>query len=205
MQYSHIRQYVWGGCALCLLAFTVAPVYATTLTSENFKVISKGSDIDGGTTFSSTNYSIISKASAGDSSDIVSGGSRQGSKKDTKFEKPDFSVLPEIILGTQQENIVPKNNVPPTLRDEVLSEQYTPGTNENSKLSEVNTVRKDDGVNPQSASVISAWTMESLRELQGRLGDIFKERSARVVVLVVVIGALLFIRRTKIGRRYFPF
>ncbi|MCR4285282.1 MAG: hypothetical protein NUW00_00130 [Candidatus Kaiserbacteria bacterium] len=204
MQYSHIKQYVWGGFVLCLFALTTAPVYATTLSSENFKVTTTGSDTDGGTTFSSTNYSITSKANTEDSDDVVSGGS-QGSKKDAKLQKPDFTVLPEIIVGTQRENIVPKNNVPQALRDDVLSEQYTPGTNQNSKLSEVNTARKDNGAKNLSASVISGWTMESLREFQGKLGDIFKERSARAIVLGTVIGGLLLIRRTKIGRGYFPF
>lgn len=204
MQYSHIKQYVWGGLVFCLLAFLTAPVYATTLSSENFKITTAGSDTDGGTTFSSTNYSIVSKTSTDDSGDVVSGSS-QGSKKDMKLQKPDFTVLPEIIVGTQRENIVPKNNVPTALRDDVLSEQYTPGTNQNSKLSEVNTARKDNGANRLSASLVSAWTMESLRELQGRLGNLFKERSARAMVLGVVICGLLLIRRTKIGRRYFPF
>lgn len=205
MRYSLIRRYVWGGFVFCLLALTVAPVYATTLSSENFKVISKGGDIDGGTTFSSTNYSIISKTATEDSDDVVSGGSSQGSRRDTKLKKPDFSVLPEIILGTQQENIMPKNNVPSALRDEVLNELYIPGTIQNNKLNEVNTVKKDEGTNPQSASLISAWTTESLRELRERLGDIFKERSARALVLGVVIGGLFFIRRTKIGKVYTPF
>lgn len=204
MEYLPVKQYVWGGLVLCFFVFVGAPVYASTLTSENFRVTTTGGDIDGGTTFTSANYSIVSKANTDDSGDVVSGDS-QGSKKDTKLQKPDFTVLPEIIVGTQRENIVPKNNVPMALREDVLNEQYTPGTNQNSKLSEVNTAKKDNNTNRLSASLISAWTMESLRELQGRLGDIFKERSARAIVLGMVIGGLVFIRRTKIGRMYMPF
>ena len=201
---SHIRKYVWGICALYFIVFVTTPVYATTLSSENFKVTTTGSDTNGGTTFSSANYSITSKADTDDSGDVVSGGS-QGSKKDTKLQKPDFTVLPEIIVGSQRENIVPKNNVPTALRDDVLSEQYTPGTNQNRKLSEVNTARNDNNANQLSASLVSAWTMESFRELQGRLRDVFSERSARAGVLGVVICGLLLIRRTRIGKVYMPF
>lgn len=195
----HTIRILRTGMVVALFLFVCTSAHAAVLSSENFKVIPKGDGRDDGLRFSSENYSITVKAPSRE----TDGGSKQGSKTSEDLSEPDFSVLPSIVVGTQRENIVPKNNVPLFLRDNVLNEEYDREYVQNSKLSEVNIPKNSDTPSLDlRASVFGALSAESLQSL---LGKVEHSRTARAVVLGGVLLCLWLIRTTRIGKLYSPF
>lgn len=176
---------------------------ATELSSTNFTLTTGGVGKSEGSILSSTNFTLIPQNNETyGGTDDEDTPPKRGSRATHIDARIGTSTLPEVIVGTYQENIVQQGGAV------LYGDDESEGTyaNEHDDISEVLhevNVRADDVPDVrQMASLISAW----LGEFSSDFEKIFSERTPRVIVLIFVLAWLFLIRTyTRVGRKYRPF